>query len=115
MTYSIQSEAQLALNNYYLENLLKVLTNTTNTITAKKIHSYLIVSNGQLETRYALTNVGDFIAVGLQCSNNTYIYKFNNEEESLYISYSSNGLVPILKDVCIINNNDKHLTKNKTI
>lgn len=116
MIYNSMTEAQVALNDYYLDSLIQVLMSKTNTITVKSIHSYTIVNieTSCIETKYSFATIGDFTAVGLQCVNNTYIYKFENETDSLYISYTSNGLIPILKDVNIINKS-KCTTKSKNV
>ena len=102
--FNSELEAQQELNEYYQQSLLELLGGINNSIESKKIQSFALLQGKKIKTYYALVTTGVFVREGIQLNNKEFICKCINDSQSLYIIYTSNGLIPKIKDVYIIDN-----------
>ena len=103
MIYKSKDEAQRELNRYYSSQLVQLLSGQTFTLVLKEIKPYILLKNNQTVEYYSLVSFQEVVYQGIQCINNNYIMKLTNENEDLYISYTSNGLLPSITDIQIVN------------
>lgn len=102
--FNSESEAQIQLNKHYLASLLDILGGINNSIEGKRIQPYTLLQGKKIKTYYGLVSIGLFDKQGIQLEKQQFICKLTNEEQSLYIIYTSNGLMPNIKDIYIIDN-----------
>ena len=103
MIYKSKDEAQRELNKYYSSQLVQLLSGQTFTLIPKEIKPYILLKDNQTVEYYSLVSFQEVVYQGIQCINNNYIMKLTNENEDLYISYTSNGLLPFISDIQIVN------------
>lgn len=103
MIYKSKDEAQAELNKYYSSQLVQLLSGQIISLIPKEIKSYILLKEKQvIEFYYSLVSLHEVFYQGVQCINNNYIMKLTNENEDLYISYTSNGLLPSITDIQIV-------------
>ncbi len=102
MIYKSKDEAQRELNKYYSSQLVQLLSGQIFTLVPKEIKLYILLKNNQAVEYYSLVSFQEVVYQGIQCINNNYIMKLTNENEDLYISYTSNGLLPSITDIQIV-------------
>ena len=103
MIYKSKDEAQRELNKYYSSQLVELSSGQIFTLVPKEIKPYILLKDNQTVEYYSLVSFQEVVYQGIQCINNNYIMKLTNENEDLYISYTSNGLLPSITDVQIVN------------
>lgn len=103
MVYKSKDEAQAELNKYYSSQLVLLLSGQIISLIPKEIKSYILLRSKQtIEFYYSLVSLQEVFYQGVQCINNNYIMKLTNENEDLYISYTSNGLLPSITDIQVV-------------
>lgn len=107
MIYTNRERAQKVLNQYYNENLILLLSGQTNKLIPKEIKCYTIVENDNTTFAFGIISLQEVDFIGIQNVPNGYIMKLSNDTISVYISYISNGLLPSITQVQLIDNTSK--------